>query len=593
VRQERFGDVLVLVLAHPPVNTLSQGVRQGLVDGLAAAESADDIRAIVIRGEGRGFSAGADIKEFGKVSQTVGLSEVCRRIEACTKPVIAALHGVALGGGLEIALAAHYRIANALTMLGLPEVNLGLLPGAGGTQRLPRLIGAKEALRIMLSGAPIRASEGIALGMIDRVVEVDLTEAAILMAREGLSPRRTGTVMRGSKDVAGNLAAIRAARAGQKGNHLPAPMRIIDCIEAAGLLPLDQGLKLERTAFEDLVATPEAAGLRYAFFTERRAATPPLAVAAVGVPQINSVGIWGADDTAADLAFQALSAGMRVALAAPQRAALVGALERIAGRQEQAVVAGQMSEDARDADWARLSSTLSPEPLAGSELLVLAAGVEPLPEIFDIVMQAAIGAAEAEGGPDVAVTVPYAVGGLAEVSMSGAAVPAVVARVMALVQRLNWRMVFAGPGGPIELHLRQALAGAVAQLEADGTSQEVVTAALAAYGMASGPQDTLPPMPSGGAAVVASCLAALAAEGARMLDARRARRAVDIDAVALFSGLMPRWQGGPMFQADQRGLLVLRADLRGRAAGNPLFKPAGLIDRLIADGKDFASLNSR
>ena len=593
VRHERTGEVMVLVLAHPPVNALSQAVRQALADGLMEAEADPEVRAIVIRGEGRGFSAGADIAEFGRVSQTIGLGELCRRIEACAKPVIAALHGTALGGGLEIALAAHYRIADAQAMLGLPEVNLGLLPGAGGTQRLPRLIGAPEALRIMLGGAPIRAAAALALGMIDRVVEGGLTEAALAMAQEGLRPRRSGEATQGLRDAAGNQAAVNAARVGQKGNRLPAPLRIIECVEAAGLLPLAQGLAVERTAFEDLVDTPEAAGLRHAFFTERRAALPPQAVAAKAVGPIATLGIWGADDMAADLAFQALSAGMRVALAAPGRAALVAGLERIAARQEQAVVAGQMTEDARDADWARLTSTLATDPLAGAELVLIAAGAEPLPEALDAVAQAAIGAAMAEGGPDVAITVPDAAGGMAELSLAPAAVPDVVARVVALARRLGWRLVFAGPGGPIELHLRQALSAAVTHLEASGVAREVVTAALAAYGMGSGPRSYLPPMPPGGAAVVACALAAMAAEGARMLDEGRALRPLEIDAVALLSGLLPRWEGGPMFQADRRGLLVLRADLRQRAVASPLFQPAALIDRLIADGRNFASLNGR
>ncbi len=590
VRQERIGAVMGLVLTHPPVNALSQAVRRALAEGLQAAEADPGVQAIVIRGEGKGFSAGADIGEFGRVSQTIGLDELCRRIEACAKPVIAALHGTALGGGFEIALAAHYRIANAQALLGLPEVNLGLLPGAGGTQRLPRLIGAKAALRMMLTGMPVRAGEAAALGLVDRVVEAGLTEAALALAGEGLPPRRSGEAVQGLKDAAGNHAAIHAARLAQKGNSLPAPLRIIDCVEAATLLPLEQGLHAERAAFEDLVDTPQAAGLRHAFFTERRAVVPPPEVAALGVQPIATLGLWRADDASADLAFQALLSGMRVALADPDRAALVVALERIAGRQEQAVVAGRMTEDTRDADWARLTSTLSAAPLAAADLVLLGGGQTVAPDVLAGGMQAAIGAVGAQG-PQVAITVADAAGGMAELAMAPGAAPEVAARLLALARRLGWRVIFTGPGGPIELHLRQALAGAVAELEAQGLTREAVAAALAAYGMGSGPQSFLPPMPAGGAAVVACCLAALAAAGARMLQEGRARRPLDIDAVALLSGLMPRWEGGPMFQADRRGLLVLRADLRGR--GTALFEPAALIDLLIAEGRDFGSLNGR
>jgi 3-hydroxyacyl-CoA dehydrogenase len=158
---------------------------------------------------------------------------------------------------------------------------------------------------------------------------------------------------------------------------------------------------------------------------------------------------------------------------------------------------------------------------------------------------------------------------------------------------LNWRVVFAGPGGPIELALRQALSGAVAHLEVGGIGRDVITAALAAYGTGTGPVSILPQAPPGAEGIVACCVAAMAAEGARMVQDGRARQPLHVDAVALMSGLMPRWQGGPMFQADQRGLLLLRQDLMAWAEHNPLFIPPELIDDLIADGHSFASLNNR
>ncbi|MEO8241970.1 MAG: enoyl-CoA hydratase-related protein [bacterium] len=593
VRLDRVGTVMVLVLTHPPVNALSSAVRQGLSEGLAQALADPDVTAIIIRGEGKGFSAGADIAEFGKVSPVGRLGDLCLQIEAATKPVIAAIHGTALGGGLEIALASHYRIANAAAFVGLPEVNLGLLPGAGGTQRLPRLIGAAEALRLMLDGAPVRAAEAMALGMIDRVVEAGLPEAALAMAAEGLTPRRTCDMRRGLKDMAGYQAAVTAARAAHRGTRLPAPARIIDCVEAAALLPIRQGLYMEEAAFADLVATPEAAGLRYAFFTERRAALPPQAVAARGITQVGTLGIWGVDDMAADLAFQALTSGMRVVWAAEDRAALIAALERTAGRQEQAVVAGLMTEDTRDADWARLVTSLTPETLAGVEVLLTTSDAAALPDSLAGIAQAAMGAVQHGGGPKVAITVPYAAGGMAELSMARTAPVGAVAVLVALARRMNWRVVYAGPGGPIELNLRQALAAAVAYLHAAGVSPDLVTAALASYGIGTGPLSVLPPMPAGGETVVAACLLAMAAEGARMLQEGRARRPLDIDAVALMTGLMPRWSGGPMFQADLHGLLVMRKQMLDLAEEAAVFLPAELIDDLLAEGQNFASLNAR
>ncbi len=207
-------------------------------------------------------------------------------------------------------------------------------------------------------------------------------------------------------------------------------------------------------------------------------------------------------------------------------------------------------------------------------------------------MQAAMGAARA-GGPDVGIAVPYAAGGLAEVSLTPAAIPEVAARSVALARRLGWKLVFTGPGGPIERGLRQALAGALQGLAAERVSDEVVAAALDAYGLSNAATSFLPAAPPEGEAVVAACVTALVAEGARMLQDGRARRPLEIDAVALMSGLLPRWEGGPMFQADRRGLLVVRQDLIERAERSALYLPCELIDALIADGRTFASLNAR
>ena len=589
VRVTRVGDVVILFVSHPPVNALSLSVRLGLAEGLKAALEDPEIVGVVLCGAGKCFSAGADIAEFGKGKPALRLGDLCLMIENAAKPVIAALHGVALGGGLELALAAHYRIAESGATMGLPEVGLGLLPGAGGTQRLPRLIGAREALRLMLGGGRIAAAEAQALGLVDRVVEAGLTEAAVAMVVEGLAPRRTGDRRTGFKDMAAYQAAIHAARAAQKGNRLPAAMRIIDCVEAASVLTLEQGLNAEAAAFGDLVETPQAQGLRYAFFVERRAALPPPAVAAKGIQPITTLGIWGTDDMATDLAFQALTAGMRVVLTGADRAALVTALERIALRQEQAVAAGTMTEDTRDADWARIVTSLSVEALADVDLLVSGSA---LPDGVGPVMTAGLGVAQA-GGQAVAVTVPAGPGGLAELSLTAECAPEAVARALALVRRVGWRVVFAGPGGPVELGLRQALAGAVAHLEAEGVARAGITAALAAYGIGSGANSFLPEAPRGAVRIVACCLAAMAAEGARMLQRGQALRPLDIDAVALLSGLMPRWEGGPMYQADQRGMLVFRQDLLALAEKSALFLPAELIDELIAEGHNFASLNAR
>ncbi len=582
VRQDRIGSVAVLVLAHPPVNTLTGDVLGDLSLALEALAGDASLSAVILRGEGRGFSAGADIREAGLGARRAQLAALCRRIEGFARPVIAALHGPSLGAGLELALAAHYRIAHSAASLGLPEVGLGLLPGAGTTQRLPRLIGAEQALRLMLTGLPVRAPEALAMGLVDRVVAENLGEAALALADEVPPLRPTSVLMTGLRDILGFQAAVAAARSADMGNPLPAPGRIIDCVEAASVLPFETGLTVEATAFEDLASGAQAQGLRHAFLAERRALAVPAEVAGQTLPALSAISVWGALDPAPDLVLQALTAGLRVTLCDPDRGRLTDALGRIAAGQEQAVAAGHMTEDTRDADWARLSSALLPEALAGADLILRTPGAPEvsLPEG----PQASLGAVLTGAG----LTVAEGKGGLAELAIGPDAAPQVILNLAALGRRLGWRVVAAGPGGPIELGLRLALEAAEQALLAQGTPPETLAQALAAAGFTPLARN-LPPNPRGGQALVQTCLAALAAEGARMLTDGRARRPADIDAVALISGLMPRWLGGPMFQADQRGPLVLRADLRRSQA--PVFAVAQVLDDLIAEGLRFADLD--
>ncbi len=581
---------MVLVLAHPPLNTLTSAVVQGLVQALDGVAQDASVSAVIVRGEGRGFSAGADLREAGQGARRVELAALCRRVEGFARPVIAALHGSALGAGLELALAAQYRIATPTTLLGLPEVGLGLLPGAGTTQRLPRLVGAEAALQMLLTGLPLRAPEALALGLIDRVVSENLGEAALALALEGLPLRPTCVLMTGLRDMVGYQAAVARARAGQKDNPLPAPARIIDCVEAAALLPFETGLRVEATAFDDLAASPQAHGLGHAFQVERRALQLPAEVAGQTLPGLAAIGIWGAGDPAFDLARQALTKGLRVTLCDPDRARLVDVLGRIAAAQEQEVAAGQLTEDARDADWARLSSGQTAADLAGLDLILTGPGLaETGPDLpGDLpagVPHAVLGSVRRGAG----LTVPEAAGGLAELAIGAGALPQEILWLSALSRRLSWRAVPVGPGGPLELGLRLALEAAEQHLITQGHAPEAIVAALGAAGLDL-THRTPPPMPRGGQALVQTCLAALAAEGGRMLTDGRARRPGDIDAVALISGLMPRWQGGPMYQADRRGLLVLRAELRKLDAA--VFAVPQLLDDLIRDGRKLADLDA-
>lgn len=587
VRQDRHGDVLVLTLEYPPVNALSHALRLGLAAGLDLAAADGTLRAVVLTGAGAQFSAGADIAEMGAARAVPDLPALCLRIENFSKPVVAALQGAALGGGLELALAAHYRIAAEAAQVGLPEVRLGILPGAGGTQRLPRLIGAAQALRLILGGDRIAAVEALALGLLDHVVEGNLTKAAVAaavrLAQGDWQGLRAGLRRDGMRDALVFQTAIRQARSALTG-PLPAPARIVDCVEAAALLPYDQGLAFERVAFDDLLASPEAQALRHAFAVERRAAFPPPGLAAIAPAPLTHVAILGASALAAEVAQAALSAGLRVTLVDPQRDPLVQVVEKIAAAQELAVADGRLAAETRDADWARLAPSVTVGAAAAADLVLhLPEAAFASPEGRPVV---GLG-----GGPGDVVLIPSVqAGGLAELAAREGADPAVQALALAFARRLGWRVVFTGAGGPVDRRLRATLTAVIARFEAQGLGRAAIAAALAGFGL--GVPHRLGHAPSEARDVVPACLAALANQGARLLEERVARRPGDIDAVAIAAGLFPRWQGGPMFQADRRGLMVLRADLRRRAEAAPaLFTPAPLLDQLISEGRSFADLN--
>ena len=248
------GDVLLVTINNPPVNALGAAVRQGLVAAMEQADASAEVKAVLIVGQGKAFIAGADIREFGKPPVAPFLPDVCNRIEACTKPVVAVIHGAALGGGLEIAMAAHYRLALPAAKLGLPEVSLGLIPGAGGTQRAPRLMGVKAAAELMLGGKPLSAKAAQAAGLVDKLEEgTDPVAAGMAYIRELLAQdapvRATSADQSQLADKAAAHAELEALRAdtAKKSRGLFSPLKIIDCVQAAVDLPFAEGLKFERT----------------------------------------------------------------------------------------------------------------------------------------------------------------------------------------------------------------------------------------------------------------------------------------------------------------------------------------------------------
>ncbi len=375
VSRELRGDILFVTVNNPPVNALGVEVRRGLVAAIDAADADPAVQAVLILGAGRNFIAGADIREFGKPPLAPYLPDVCNRIEACTKPVVAAIHGAALGGGLEIALAAHYRLAAPDAKLGLPEVLLGLMPGAGGTQRTPRLIGAKAALELMLSARQMGAQEAHSLGVVDRLVpEGDLLAHGLDYVRELLAVRAPVRRTRDAQaltDREANRAAIEAARVdvARKSAGLFSPGKIVEAVAVALEQPFDEGLRIERQLFLQCLDSPQRAGLIHAFMADREVLKAPETRAAK--PRaIAHVGVVGGGTMGAGIAVAVLDAGLPVTMIERDEAALARGRAYVDKVYSGMVAKGRMSSDAKDSLMARLAGSTSYDALAAADLVV-------------------------------------------------------------------------------------------------------------------------------------------------------------------------------------------------------------------------------
>jgi len=378
VHLAREGAILVVTIDNPPVNALGVAVRRGLMSAIEEGEADAGVAAILVTGAGRNFIGGADIREFGKPPQSPLLTELCNRIEACNKPVLAAIHGAALGGGLEVALAAHYRVALGNARLGLPEVQLGLLPGAGGTQRTPRLIGAQAALEMMLSGRHLSAKEALSLGLVDQLAEgesADQARAAGLRELQALlethAPVRRSRDGKGLADTAATQAAIAAARdeAGKKSRGLFSPHKIIDAVEAATTLPFDEGLALERQFFLQCLDSPQRAGLIHAFFAEREVQKAPETRNAQP-RRIEQIGVVGGGTMGAGIAVAVLDAGLPVTMIERDDEALARGRGHVEKTYDAQVAKGRLTQEARDAVLARLQGSTRYEDLAAADVVI-------------------------------------------------------------------------------------------------------------------------------------------------------------------------------------------------------------------------------
>ncbi|MGF6814456.1 3-hydroxyacyl-CoA dehydrogenase [Paraburkholderia atlantica] len=371
------GGVAVLTLNNPPVNGLGLSTRVGIVEGLDRAQNDPAIEAIVLTGAGKAFSGGADITEFNtpKATQEPTLATVIKAVEGSAKPIVAAIHSVAMGGGLELALGAHYRVAAAGAQIALPEVKLGILPGAGGTQRLPRAIGLEASLNMIVSGAPVLSEQLADSGLFDEVVAnpAELAEAALAFARKVGAQAGPHPKVRDRKIEHPNAAGfIQFARnsVAAIAKNFPAPHKCIDAVEAGVKDGFDKGLAFERECFIALVQTPESHALRHAFFGERAASKIPDVPSDTPVRDINQVAVIGAGTMGGGIAMNFLNAGIPVTLLETKQEALDRGVATIRKNYEATVKKGKLKPEVMEQRLALLSPTLSYDDLKHADMII-------------------------------------------------------------------------------------------------------------------------------------------------------------------------------------------------------------------------------
>jgi len=688
--------VAVISLSQPPVNPLSYPVRRAIVDGVDRAQGDAAVHSIVIVGAGSNFSAGADMREFGTpaATQEPTLSTVLRILDDTSKPVIAAIEGVAMGGGLELALACHYRVVQADTLIALPEVKRGILPGAGGTQRLPRLLGVEAALDMILTGKTVRAAT-LGAPLFDRVVETEVLATALVLARGAAAKAADQQPLPRVRDrqvrLAGADAFFQHARrvVQARSPNLPAPLKCVDAV-AASLEPFDIGLPKERAMFVELSRSPEARALQHGFFAEREAPKIPGLPAGTQARDVQAGAVIGAGTMGGGIAMNFANAGVPVWLLETSQDALERGLGIIRRNYEASAKKGRLTEVQVEQRMALIRPTLQYADIAQADVVIEAVfedwGVkETVFRTLDEVMKPGAILATNTSTLDVnriaAFTKrpqdvvglhffsPANVMRLLEVVQGAATAPDVIATAMALAKRFSKVGVLSGVcdgfigNRMLDRYIRQAHF-----LLEEGALPEQVDRALEKFGMAMGPcrmndmvgndigwairkrryveypdqafarvADPLceagrlgqkagkgwyryepgkrDPIPDpevralieaysaqhgivrrriSDQEIVERTIFALVNEGARLLEEGIAQRASDLDAVFLTGYGFPAFRGGPMHYAESVGLFnVLRA-IRGYAArgvgGGAFWTPAPLLERCVAEGRNFADL---
>ncbi|MBN9440434.1 3-hydroxyacyl-CoA dehydrogenase NAD-binding domain-containing protein [Bosea sp. (in: a-proteobacteria)] len=376
VRIARQGSVAVATIDNPPVNALGAALRRDLAAAVTEVMADPEVEALVLAAAGRAFIAGADISEFGKPLAQPILPEVLDLIENASKPVVAAIQGVALGGGLEVALACHGRVALSAAKLGLPEIKLGIIPGAGGTQRLPRLIGAAKAFPMMLSGEPVAAQKALDLGLVDRVVEGDLVAAAVGLAQELAAkgrPRKTGELADKLTPADREAFEVLARDATAKLGDMPNAMALIEAVRGAFTLPLAEGLANERALFARLVVDERSKALRHAFFAEREAAKVPGIDDSVKPRPIARAAVIGAGTMGGGIAMCFANAGIPVTLIETSQEQVEKGHARIRDTYGFSVKRGSMTEATREQRMALITPAVGIAAAAEADIVIEAA----------------------------------------------------------------------------------------------------------------------------------------------------------------------------------------------------------------------------
>ena len=643
------GEVAVITLTNPPVNGLGHETRRGIAEGLARALGDAAVKAVVLTGAGKAFSGGADIREFNspKAGLEPSLPSLILAIEASAKPVVAALHSVAMGGGLELALGCHYRVAAAGCKIALPEVKLGLIPGAGGTQRLPRVLGLETALNLIVSGEPVLSEQLVKLpgqALIDKLVDGDVVGAAVAFAREKSAVRPLPKVRDLKVSHPNAQAFLQFARntVGAMSRNFPAPLKAVDAVAASMTMKIDEGLLYERALFMGLMITPESKALRHAFVAERATSKIPDVPDDTPTRPIAKVAVIGAGTMGGGIAMNFLNAGIPVVMLEMKQEALDKGLGIIRKNYDAQVKKGKLKQDKLDQRMAALTSTLDVDRIAA----------------FTKRPQDVIG---------MHFFSPANVMRLLEVIRGRETAKDVLATVMKLGKQIKKTTVVSGVcdgfigNRMIEQYSRQA-----GFLLEEGATPQQVDKAMEKFGMAMGPfrmgdlagndvgwyirkrryvekpevrysktadllcelgrfgqktgagwydyvpgkRDAIPstvvvdmiekhratlgiaPRKIGDEEIVGRLVYALVNEGAKIVEEGIALRASDIDMVYLTGYGFPLHRGGPMNYADQVGLYNVVAAMK-RFAANPhddagFWHPASLLARLAAEGKTFS-----